>query len=475
MTKTLTPDICVIGAGSGGLSVAAAAAAFGVRVVLVEKGKMGGDCLNYGCVPSKALIAAAKQAHAMRSGAGFGIAPVEPEIDFAAVHRHIHETIAAIAPNDSVERFSALGVHVIKAEARFKDARTVIAGDVEIHARRFVVATGSSPLIPAIPGLETTGYFTNETIFDLTERPGHLVIVGGGPIGMELAQAYRRLGSKVTVIEAEHALGKEGPEFSAIALRQIRGEGVKIYEKAQVTHFKRHGEAKTRVFFETAEGPKATDATHILIAAGRTANVDGLGLDKAGIAFDQNGIKVDGGLRSSNRRVYAIGDVAGSLQFTHVANYHAGLVVRAILFRLSVRENLRIVPRVTFTDPEIAHVGMTEVEAARNNGTIRVLRWPYAENDRAQAEGRTQGHIKLVTDRRGRILGVSIVGAGAGEMINLWALALSKKLGARDITGFVAPYPTMGEIGKRAAITYFIPATRKKLVRRLIAFLRHFG
>ncbi|SFU12455.1 FAD-dependent oxidoreductase [Mesorhizobium sp. YR577] len=475
MTQTLTPDICVIGAGSGGLSVAAAAAAFGVHVVLIEKGKMGGDCLNYGCVPSKALIAAAKQAHAMRNGAGFGIAPVEPEIDFEAVHRHIHEVIASIAPNDSVGRFAALGVHVIQAEARFRDARTVIAGDVEIRARRFVVATGSSPLIPPIPGLDSTDYVTNETIFDLTQRPGHLVIIGGGPIGMELAQAYRRLGSDVTVIEAERALGKEDPEVSAVALAHIRAEGVDIREGAKVTRVESLGEAGVRLFLETAAGAKKIEGSHVLLAAGRSANVAGLDLDKAGILFDQKGIKVDDTLRSSNRRVYAVGDVAGSLQFTHVANYHAGLVIRAMLFRLSARENLDIIPRVTFTDPEIAHVGLSEAEAAKKQKTIRVLRWPYAENDRAQAERKTHGHIKLVTDGRGKILGVSIVGSGAGEMINFWSLALSKKLGVRDIAGFVAPYPTMGEIGKRAAITYFTPATRKKLVRRLIAFLRYFG
>ncbi|MEI5679920.1 MULTISPECIES: dihydrolipoyl dehydrogenase family protein [unclassified Mesorhizobium] len=475
MTKTLTPDICVIGAGSGGLSVAAAAAAFGVHVVLIEKGKMGGDCLNYGCVPSKALIAAAKQAHAMRGGAKFGIAPTEPEIDFEAVHRHIHEVIASIAPNDSVGRFAALGVHVIQAEARFRDARTVIAGDAEIRARRFVVATGSSPLIPQIPGLDSISYLTNETVFDLTQRPAHLVILGGGPIGMELAQAYRRLGSDVTVIEAERALGKEDPEISAIALAQIRAEGVDIREGAKLARVESLGEDGVRLFLETAAGAKKIDGPHLLLAAGRSANVSGLDLDKAGILFDQKGIKVDDTLRSSNRRVYAVGDVAGSLQFTHVANYHAGLVIRALLFRLSARENLDIIPRVTFTDPEIAHVGLSEAEAAKKQKTIRVLRWPYAENDRAQAERKTHGHIKLVTDARGKILGVSIVGSGAGEMINFWALALSKKLDVRDIARFVAPYPTMGEIGKRAAITYFTPTTRKKLVRRLVAFLRHFG
>jgi pyruvate/2-oxoglutarate dehydrogenase complex dihydrolipoamide dehydrogenase (E3) component len=475
MVKILDPDICVIGGGSGGLSVAAAAAAFGVRVVLVEKGKLGGDCLNYGCVPSKALIAAAKQAHVMREGAAFGVAAVEPQVDFQAVHRHIHEVIASIAPNDSAERFTALGVRVIKAEARFKDRRTLIAGDAEIRARRFVIATGSSPLIPPILGLDTVAYLTNETIFDLRRLPGHLIIIGGGAIGMELAQAYRRLGARVSVIEAQSALGKEDPELAAVVLAQMQKEGVGICEHARVAEVEPRGKTGVRVHVETEAGTQTIDGTHLLVAAGRTANVAGLDLDKAGIAYDRSGLKLGKALRTTNRRVYAIGDAAGSLQFTHVANYHAGLVVRAMLFRLPARENKQIIPRVTFTDPELAQVGFSEDEARKLRLPIRVLRWPYAENDRAQAERRTQGHIKMITSARGRILGVSIVGANAGEMINIWALALSKGLKTSDIARSVAPYPTMGEIGKRAAITYFTPFTRGKAVRRLIRFLRLFG
>ncbi|RUM98821.1 dihydrolipoamide dehydrogenase [Pseudaminobacter arsenicus] len=476
MAKILTPDICVIGAGSGGLSVAAAAAAFGVRVVLVEKGKMGGDCLNYGCVPSKALIAAAKQAHIMRNGAAFGVEYIEPAIDFRAVHRHIREIIAAIEPNDSVERFTALGVHVIKAEGHFQDKRTLLAGDFEIRARRFVVATGSQPSIPATPGLDTVKYLTNETIFELTRRPGHLIIIGGGAIGMELAQAYSRLGSRVSVVEAATALGKEDPELAAVVLRQMRSEGVEIYEHAKVIGIERRGKTGVRLNVETDEGSQTMDGTHLLVAAGRTANVASLHLEKAGVVCDdRGGPKVNDRLRTSNSRIYAIGDAVGSLQFTHVANYHAGLVTRAMLFRLRAREKHQIIPRVTFTDPELAQVGLTEAEAARSGKAIRILRWPYAENDRAQAERKTQGHIKLVMSTRGKILGASIVGANASEMISIWALALSKNMDVRDIAGIVVPYPTMGEIGKRAAITYFVPATRKKLVRRLVSFLRLFG
>ncbi|WP_295808515.1 FAD-dependent oxidoreductase [uncultured Nitratireductor sp.] len=471
----LTPDICVIGAGSGGLTVAAAAAAFGVPVVLVERGKMGGDCLNYGCVPSKALIAAGKQAHLMQSGAAFGIAPAEAEINFRRVMKHVEETIAAIAPNDSVERFTALGVQVIQEEARFKDSRTVIAGDHEIRARRFVIATGSSPLVPPIPGLETIPFLTNETIFAQTRRPAHLIVIGGGPIGMELAQAHRRLGCEVTVVEALTALGKDDPELTAFALRNIRSEGVHLLEHTRVTRVERRGRSGVRVHVEDADGERSLDGSHLLVAVGRTPNIAALNLDKAGIKHSASGVTVSDKLRTSNRRVYAIGDVAGGLQFTHVAGYHAGLVVRALLFRLPARENRAIIPWATYTDPEIAHVGLTEEEARKRHRKINILRWPYAENDRAQAERKTEGLIKLVTDRKGRILGASIAGANAGEMINFWALALSQKLGVRDVAGYVAPYPTMTEIGKRAAITYFTETTRKPLVRALVRFLRRFG
>lgn len=475
MPKPLTPDICVIGAGSGGLSVAAAVAAFGVPVVLVEKGKMGGDCLNYGCVPSKAMLAAARHAHAVRHGAEFGIADVEPDIDFSKVNQHVHAVVSAIAPNDSVGRFTALGVQVIKAEARFKDARTVIAGDVEIRARRFVIATGSSPAIPAVPGLDGIDYLTNETLFEQKSRPGHLVIIGGGPVGLEMAQAHRRLGSAVTVIEAATALGKHDPEMVAVVVKKLRADGVEIHEETSVKSVERRGKAGIRVHIESRTGAEIVDGTHLLVATGRTANVARLELEKAGIACDDRGIKVAAKLRTTNRRVYAVGDVTGSLQFTHVAGYHAGLVVRALLFRLPARENRRIIPRVTFTDPELADVGLGEAEAAAKHGAIRILRWPYAENDRAQAERRTEGHVKLVASTRGKILGVSIVGANAGEMISMWALALAKGMTVKDVAAYVPPYPTMGEIGRRAAITYFMEATRKPLVRRVVRWLRVFG
>lgn len=475
MAEILTPDICVIGAGSGGLTVAAAAASFGVSVVLVEKGKMGGDCLNYGCVPSKALLAAAKQAQAMRTGAKFGITPVEPQVNFKAVMAHVKSVISSIAPNDSVERFTALGVRVIQAEGKFTDRRTVAAGDAIIKARRFVVATGSSAFIPPIPGLDQIDFLTNETIFDEEKLPAHLVIIGGGPIGMEMAQAHRRLGAEVTVIEAFSALGKDDPETAAVVLSALRAEGVRILDNTKVASVEKRGKSGVRVNVEGPDGPAAIDGSKLLVAAGRAANVNGLDLEKAGIAHDRRGIKTGANLKSTNRRVYAIGDVAGSLQFTHMAGYHAGLAVRSILFRLPVRENRAIIPWATFTEPELAQVGATEADARKTGAPFHVLRWPFAENDRAEAEHKTAGLIKVITDKKGRIIGVSIAGHGAGEMINMWALAVSKGMGVRDIAGYVAPYPTMAEAGKRAAITYFAPLARSPRLRKLIGFLRMFG
>jgi pyruvate/2-oxoglutarate dehydrogenase complex dihydrolipoamide dehydrogenase (E3) component len=474
MAERLNPDICVIGAGSGGLSVAAAAAAFGVSVVLVEKGKMGGECLNTGCVPSKSLIAAAKRARAVAEARAFGVSAQPPEVDFAKVHRHVHDVIAAIAPNDAKERFNGLGVRVIEGAARFKDVDTVVVSDgTEIAARRFVIATGSSPARPPIPGLDAVPYLTNETVFDLTTRPDHLIVIGAGPIGLELAQAFHRLGAPVTVLEAAQPLAREDGECAAIVLDALAREGVDVRSNAAVARVEGIG-SKVKVVVGGDSG-EAIEGSHLLIATGRRANTDGLALEQAGIASDRNGIMVDTGLKTANRRVYAIGDVAGRGQFTHLANYQAGLVIRNALFRLPAKVNADLVPRVTFTDPELAHVGLTEAEAKARGIAIRVLRWPYHENDRAQTECETVGHIKVVTDGRGKILGATIVGAAAGELITTWTLAISRGLHIKALAGIIVPYPTLAEIGKRAAITYFTSSLTNIWVRRIIALLRRFG
>ena len=459
-------DIAVIGAGSGGLSVAAAAAQFGRKVVLFEKGEMGGDCLNYGCVPSKALLAAAKQAHTMRSGAAFGIKPVEPEVDFDAVRAHVRRAIAAIAPHDSQERFEKLGVTVVRAAARFLDERTVEAAGERFTARRFVIATGSSPALPPVPGLCGVPYLTNETLFRNATLPEHLLVLGAGPIGLEMAQAHRRLGSDVTVVEARLPLGQDDPELSAVVLERLAAEGVEVLAKraaAGVSH-------DAGGFHLDLAGGGTLRGTHLLVAAGRRPNVDGLGLEAAGIAFSARGITVDRGLRSSNRRVYAVGDVAGG-RFTHEAGYQAGLVIRNALFGLPVKARTSM-PHVTYTDPELAQAGLTEAEARERDGdAVTVQRFPFSGNDRAQAEGRTDGLVKIVMGRRGRILGAGIVGPGAGELIQPWILALERSLRIGAMASPVLPYPTRGEAGRRAALNSFQHFASNSLVRGVIGMV----
>ena len=449
-------DICIIGAGSGGLSVAAGAVQMGARVVLIEGGLMGGDCLNYGCVPSKSLIASAKHAHAMTTGAPFGITPVEPQIDYAAAKDHVRRVIDTIAPIDSQERFESLGVRVLRAHARFVSDREVEAGEDTVRARRFVIATGSSPLVPPIPGLDGVDYLTNETIFDLRERPEHLLIVGGGPIGMEMAQAHRRLGCEVTVVSADRPLPKDDPELAAVVVERLREEGVRIKEGARVSRVSREVNGATRITVHADDG-RAFSGTHLLLAVGRKANVERLNLEAAGVDYTPRGVTVGDDLRTTNKRVYAVGDVAGRLQFTHAAGYHAGVVIRSIVLGLPSKARQDHIPWATYTDPELAQVGLTEEQAREAHGVrMEVARFDFHENDRAQAEGETTGQIKVMVVK-GRPVGASIVGTGAGDLIGVWALALANRLKMSQVAGMVAPYPTLGEVSKRAAGAYFAP------------------
>jgi pyruvate/2-oxoglutarate dehydrogenase complex dihydrolipoamide dehydrogenase (E3) component len=471
---TINADICIIGAGSGGLSVAASTVMLGMKVVLIEKHLMGGDCLNTGCVPSKALIAAARRAQNMRTAGQFGILPVEPQVDAAAVNDHIRSVIAGIARNDSVERFTGMGVEVIHAPARFRDKNTVEAGDTLIKAFRFVIATGSSPDVPAIPGLDKIPYLTNESLFDLRQPIGHLVVIGGGAVGMELAQAYLRLGSQVTVLEGLKALGHDDPELSDVVLKHVRAEGLVVREGARVERVSGWPGA-VQVTIATPDGTETVEGTHLLIAAGRKPNVLDLNLEAAGIKYDKRGIMVSPSLVTSNRKVFAIGDVIGGQQFTHVANYHAGIVFRRALFRLPAKVRAELIPWVTFTDPELAQVGLTEDQARQKHGSIQVFRWPYHENDRAHAERATGGFVKVVTDRKGTILGAGIAGAEAGELIQIWSLAISQGLKITAMTQWIAPYPTLGEISKRAAMGTYALAAGKPIVRKVVGLLRKLG
>jgi pyruvate/2-oxoglutarate dehydrogenase complex dihydrolipoamide dehydrogenase (E3) component len=477
MVERLDVDMCVIGAGSGGLSVAAGASQLGQKVVLIERGKMGGDCLNYGCVPSKSLIAAARAATAIRGARRFGIAGGEPAVDYRAMRDHVRGVIAEIAPNDSEERFTGLGVRVIRAQARFTSRDEVEAGDVRVRARRVVIATGSSAAVPSIPGLGAGGvpYLTNETIFDLDQAPGHLLVVGGGPIGCELAQAQRRLGCRVTVLEAATLLPKDDPELVDFVRRRLRADGVEIHEGVKIKRVE--GTTGNLVAVLDAGGSEQRVAgTHLLIATGRRPNVEELNLEAAGVRASAKGIEVDARLRTGNRKIYAIGDAIGGYQFTHMAGYHAGIVIRNALFRLPARVDHSAVPWVTYTDPELGNVGLSEAEARRTHGDgVRLARWSFHDNDRAQAERNADGLIKIVADRRGRILGAGIVGPHAGELLLTWSLAITKKASLRDIAGLIAPYPTLSEVSKRAAGSFYVRQLFSTRTRRLVRFLARFG
>jgi len=473
MAETITTDVCVIGGGSAGLVVAAGASQMGADAILIERGLMGGDCLNYGCVPSKALIAAGLAASNARRAGRFGVT-ADPVVDFSRVHDHVRGVIEGIAPHDSVARFEGLGVKVIEASAKFISPTELVAGDQHIKARRFVVATGSRPLVPPISGLDTVNFFTNETIFDNSQLPEHLIIIGGGPIGMELAQAHRNLGARVTVIEMFSVLGADDPELAGVVADCLRKDGVDIRENTKVEGVTRQGEGISVSISQNGTS-ETIEASHLLIATGRQANVEDMGLEAAGINVGPGGIIVDRRLRTSNRKIFAIGDVTGGLQFTHVAGYEAGIVLRNLLFRLPAKADYRATPWVTYTSPELAQVGLTEDKARALHGEIKILRWPFAENDRAHAERSEDGLVKVITTKRGHIAGAGIVGTNAGDLIQPWTLAIQNKLKIGAMAGFVSPYPTLGEANKRAAGSFYTATLFSERTRRIVRFLSRFG
>jgi len=469
LMKHITTDICIIGAGSGGLSVAAGAAQMGARVVLFEADRMGGDCLNSGCVPSKALLVAAKAAHQAQGNPAMGVTGAPPSIDFAAVKAHVATTIATIAPHDSVERFTGLGVTVIEERARFVAPRCVRSDSVEVTAKFFVIAAGSTAMVPPIPGLDTVPFHTNETIFGDREKPGHLAIIGGGPVGVEMAQAHCRLGCRVTLIEAATIMARDDPDIRSILMARIREEGVEIVEGVGVSAVSGVAGALTL----TLEDGRRIEASHILVAAGRRPSTTDLGLEAGGIATGRTGIVTDNRLRTSDKRVFAIGDVTGRPQFTHIAGYHAGIVIRNMLFRLPARIDEALTPWVTYTDPELAHAGLGEDAAAAAWGTanIRTQSVSLADNDRAVAERRTEGMVKIVTHRNGRILGATILAPQAGEMILAWSLAIGTRRKIARMAGVIAPYPTYGDAGKRAAGQFFTATLFSRRTRAIVRWL----
>ncbi len=478
-------DVVVIGAGAAGLSVASISAGLGLTVALIERGRMGGDCLNYGCVPSKALLAAAHAAASARGAARFGIRLPPPEIDWAGVRAHVQGAIARIAPNDSAARFRGMGVEVIEASAHFIAPDEIEAGGRRLTFRRAVIAAGSSAVVPDLPGLDGVPWLTNETLFGLEEPPGHLLILGGGPIGLEMAQAHARLGCLVTVIEAAPRIAsREDPELvEGLRAALIRDgvefrEGVKL---ARVEQLEPDSLAAQAGVVAVLEDGSRIAGTHLLLAVGRAPRLAGLDLVTAGVEAGPRGIVTGPDLRSvSNKRVWAVGDIAdprgiGPRAFTHVASQHAGILVRSMLFRLPfTKVSYAALPRVTYCDPELAQIGLTEAEAReQGHDELAILRWPVAENDRAVAEGLTDGLVKLVVGKGGRLLGAGVLAPHAGEMAGMFGLMIGRKLPLSALAGMVLPYPTLAEAAKRAAGDYYAPKLLSPFTKRLVGLLKH--
>lgn len=466
--QTLYPDFCVLGAGSGGLSFAAGAVQMGASVVLIEREKMGGDCLNTGCVPSKALIAAAKIGHELKESDRFGWSVSNVKVDFKKVRDHVRSVIDAIAPHDSVERFEKLGVQVVLEEGRFINDTTIETLTYFIKAKRFIIAAGSSPFIPPIEGINTTPYYTNESIFDIQELPKHIVVIGGGPIGIEMAQAFLRLGSQVTVLEAFTALPKDDPELTAQLKVLLIAENLTLHEQVKISSISQIDQG-IQCVYKNAQGQESTlIASHVLVAAGRRSNIQNLNLEAAKIHFSPKGIEVDKYLRTSNSRVYAIGDCIGGYQFTHVAGYHAGLVIRNSIFRLGAKVKTQAFSWVTYTDPELAHVGFLESQLKSQNITYQVLQMNFDENDRAQAERRTEGTIKVLVSPKGYVLGATILGVHAGELIYPWVIVIQNKLKISALAGSIAPYPTLNDINRRIAGSFYTDKIFSPFMRRIV-------
>jgi pyruvate/2-oxoglutarate dehydrogenase complex dihydrolipoamide dehydrogenase (E3) component len=472
MVEVIKPDLCVIGAGASGLEAATGAALLGQSVVLVERGSFGGSRLKT-VVPSKALVAAARMARDIANADAFGLAVPRPEINVDKLRGYVERVTAALAPDSAQERISALGVRVVSGAAQFINPRRLAVGDaIEVRAKHYVIATGSLPILPAIPGLSEipylneVPYFTEESILALAELPSRLVVIGAGVVGLELAQAFRRLGVAVTVVDQAAPLAQEDPECARTVVDALVREGVDMRTGVAVDKV-----AKTEDGVHVTLGGDSVEGSHLLIAGARRPNVEGLALDKAGVEVGPAGIVVNAALRTSNFRIYAIGDVTGAVPFVHIARHHADLVVRRLVLRLPARLRPETLPRIVFTDPELAHVGLTEAEAAARRIAVRLLRWPFHENDRARIEGATRGHIKILVSRWGRVLGVTIVGASAGELIAPWSLAVGRGLHIRTLAGILLPYPTLGDTGHRAATTYLTLAFRRTWVERISSFV----
>ncbi len=475
MAEELTADICVVGGGPAGIAVALAAAAEGVPVILAEKETMGGANLACGGVPLQALATAATVNESLRRGPAIGVTGAPLQVNFAKVREHMTAVAAALAANVAPERLTALGVKVVRGAARFATRDKIAVGDTTIRARRFVLAVGSLPAPPALPGLSEVETLSIGEVFDLARRPSHLLVLGGTPYGLALAQAMSRLGVDSTVIDEAPALAGEDPELAAILLDRLGADGVRVRAGVAVASIARR-RGGIRIMVGDGEGGEvAVDGSHLVVATGRCPAVEGLGLEVAGVAHDANGIVVDRSLRTANRHVYAIGDAIAGEASVARAEHEAAQVARAILFRASIRADRAGVPRITPTDPALASVGLGEEAARKRHRTLRVLRFPFAENDRAQAERMPAGVLKVMTTAGGRILGAAILGHGAEEQIALWSLAIANRLPLDAIRTLPMPYPSRTEVARRLALGAAGVGLTSSARRRIIGLLRKFG
>ena len=465
-------DICIIGAGSGGLSIASGAAQLGRSVVLYEAEEMGGDCLNYGCVPSKALIAAGKHAHALTMGTPYGVKPAKPKVDFEQVKAHVKGVIEHIAPVDSQERFEGLGCIVVREKASFKDGRTVESATTITKAKRFVIATGSRASAPPIPGLKDTPYLTNEDVFDVDNLPKHLLIIGAGPIGLELGQAFARLGSKVEIIDIAPPLGSNDTEHVTVLTDALKSEGVIFHTPVNTKLIRK---TESGVAIDLDDGTVLT-GSHLLVAAGRKPSIDGLNLGVANIAINRGGVVTDKFLRTSNKKVYAVGDVSGRGGLTHAAGHHASIIIKNFYFVpfFNASAETEIMPAVIYSQPELASIGMSEQLARETHSDVRVVKWDFDENDRAIAERNMAGGVKIIARKNGKILGASIVGESAGDLIQIVAVAMANKTKIIGLTKIISPYPSRGEAIKRAASSWYTDAVFGPKAKTLSGLLTRF-
>ena len=461
-----THDVIVIGGGAAGLTAAGGCALFGLKVALIEGHKMGGECLNNGCVPSKALIASARRAAEAREEKRAGVQLAAPVVDWSGVHGHVHQAIADIAPHDSEERFEVMGCEVIRDWATFTGPKEVEVGDRTLTAPRIVIATGSEPLVPPIDGIDDVPYLTNENLFDLTEQPDHLVIIGGGVIGMEMAQSFRRLGSNVTVIEPGELMGRDDRDSVAVVVETMEAEGVRFVKGKAVKVS--GGEGAINV---STDGGEDVSGSHLLVAVGRKARTEGYGLEKSGVKLGKNGIAVDQRRRTNLKHIYAIGDCREGPRLTHVSGYEGSNAVLEIALGLPAKADFKALPWCTYTSPEIAQIGMTESEAREKYGdALRVVTEGFDHNERAIAEGRTKGHCKVMLKGK-TVVGASLCGEDAGELVLPFTQMITGKAGTFDMGGAIVSYPTRAEIVKAAAFSAWEPTVFGTWPKRWVALL----